>query len=158
MFSRKKKRYERLPPGEYPESFKRAWIQQTLPSTHPAEARRTIEYLRSQGWDDDTLARDILPFMPVDWTKVAPNVAPPPVPPRASPGWFDANLPSMSADEIRLVVRELESRGWPARDTALTILPHLLPKLSASEADAILAGLSDLGASDEDIARLQRCR
>ncbi len=52
------------------------------------------------------------------------------------------------------VVDELERRGWSPGDAAVAVLPHLLPKLPPEEVDAILAGLREIGLSEEDIARL----
>ncbi|MDQ3720967.1 MAG: hypothetical protein M3350_09350 [Actinomycetota bacterium] len=59
----------------------------------------------------------------------------------------------MDREEIRFVVEELEGRGWPATELALAVLPHLLPKLPPADASAILGGLSELGVSEEELAR-----
>ncbi len=60
----------------------------------------------------------------------------------------------MDRGQIRLVVEELEGRGWAATEVAVAVLPHLLPKLPPADADAILAGLRELGMTDEELARL----
>ena len=39
-------------PGEFPESFTRAFVRQTLPSASQAEARSTVEHLRCKGWSE----------------------------------------------------------------------------------------------------------
>ncbi len=156
---RRKKRV----PGEYPESFTRAWVQMTLPSASQAEAQSTLRHLRGKGWSEEKLARHILPYMPVeDPTKLDANIHGPPeavwVPAQVSAAWFDQRLPDMSPAEIRMVVEELERRGWSPAQTAVAVLPHLLPKLPEDDARAIVAGLERLGVSKDEIARLARAR
>ncbi|MDQ3587027.1 MAG: hypothetical protein M3375_01555 [Actinomycetota bacterium] len=116
--------------------------------------------MRRRGWTEAEVAERILPYMPR---------TPPPaasggvragggraisVPPRVSTAWLDSHLPAMDRGQIRLVVDELEGRGWPAAELALAVLPHLLPKLPPEDAKAILAGLRELGVSEEQLARL----
>ena len=60
----------------------------------------------------------------------------------------------MDRGQVRLVVEELERRGWPPTRLAVAVLPHLLPKLPPEDVDAILAGLKQLGMTDDEIARL----
>ncbi len=158
------RRRKRTPPGEYPEQFTRAFVRQTLPTATPAEARSTVEHLRGKGWSDDKLAQHVLPYMPPDagsaprraTTRGAPDAISVPTP--VSRGWLDRQLPAMTPGQIRLVVEELERRGWSAREAAVAVLPHLLPKLPEADARAILAGLHELGVSDDEVARLARSR
>jgi hypothetical protein len=128
-------------------------MRQTLPTTSPAEAHAAVDHLRAKGWTEEELAEQILPYMPR------------PRPPRAgdrftyipagvSKTWLDQHLPSMDREGIRRVVEELERRGWSAAESAVAVLPHLLPKLPPADADAIRAGLKEIGVSAEDIARL----
>ena len=156
-FSRRSKR---PPRGEFPRSFTEGWIRGTLPTASPAEARNVVEYMRRKGWSEKEVAELILPYMPraarsTEDGRAATN-APrgASVPPRVSTAWLDQNLPAMSREEIRLVVDELERRGWSAPDAALAVLPHLLPKLPSEDAHAILAGLQELGMTDAEIDRL----
>ena len=51
-------------PGEYPESFVKAWMARTLPSATPAEAASAVAHLRTKGWTEEKLAAFILPYMP----------------------------------------------------------------------------------------------
>ena len=158
-----RRRKQQRVPGEYPESFTRAWVQMTLPSASQAEARSTVEHLRSKGWSEQKLAQYVLPYMPVeDPTKLDYNIhgGPEPVwvPAQVSSAWFEQRLPDMSPAEIRLVVEELERRGWSPGETAVTVLPHLLPKLPEEDAQAIIAGLDRLGLRKDEIARLARGR
>lgn len=83
--------------------------------------------------------------------RLAPPVS---VPARVSREWLDRTLPAMGREEIQLVVTELERRGWPPADVAVSVLPHLLPKLPAEDANAVLAALGELGLSEKSIARL----
>lgn len=111
--------------------------------------------MRRKGWSEAEVAERILPYMP----RVPPAAAGGPgqgvsVPAGASTDWLERNLPGMDREEIRLVVEELERRGWPATELALAVLPHLLPKLPPADASAILAGLRELGVSEEELARL----
>ena len=134
-------------------------MQQTLPTCSPAEARSAIEHLRSKGWSEDELAAQILPYMPrVDqWPErrgARAGSGAVSLPPRVSTAWLDQQLPSMDREQIRLVVEELERRGWSSTEAAVAVLPHLLPKLPREDADAILAGLKKLGMTDGEIARL----
>lgn len=154
-FSRRSKR---PPRGEFPPSFTQAWIRGTLPTASPAEARGVVEYMRRKGWTEEEVAELILPYMPR--AARSPGHAPAAassgfsIPPRVSTAWLDQNLPAMDREEIRLVVDELERRGWSVPDAALAVLPHLLPKLPAEGAEAILAGLKELGMTDAEIDRL----
>ena len=135
-------------------------MQQTLPTCSPAEARAAVEHLRRKGWTEEQLAEQILPYMPrVDrWAARRAARGPGPktvsVPPGVSMTWLDEHLPTMDREQIRLVVEELEGRGWPPTEVAVAVLPHLLPKLPAADADAILAGLRELGMTEEELARL----
>lgn len=135
-------------------------MQQTLPTCSPAEARAAVEHLRRKGWTEEQLAEQILPYMPrADrWPQRRAARGPEPktvsVPPRVSMDWLDEHLPTMDREQIRLVVEELEQRGWSPTEAAVAVLPHLLPKLPREDADAILAGLKELGMTDGEIARL----
>jgi len=106
------------------------------------------------------VAERILPFMPSAPPAPAsgdPRVGDPepiPVPAQVSTAWLDRHLPAMDRGQVRLVVEELERRGWPATELAVAVLPHLLPKLGPADASAILAGLMELGMTEEEIARL----
>lgn len=147
---------------EYPESFKRAWVQATLPSAGAAEARRTVEHFRAQGWSDEKLAEFVLPYMPRDPRPGMLGPAPDEgqagvtVPAHASRAWLDRHLPGMDPTQMRHVVDELERRGWTAADAAVAVLPHLLPKLREEDARAIVDGLPRLGLSESQIAALAR--
>lgn len=158
------RRRKKLEPGEYPASFTHGWLRLVLPSASPAEARSILEAMRRKGWTEEEVAERILPFMPplpptpeggkADSGK-APAVA---VPRHVSTRWLDTRLPPMDRRQIRLVVEELERRGWPPTDLAVAVLPHLLPKLPDEDADAILAGLEKLGLSEDEITRLTPTR
>lgn len=154
MFRRRPKR---PPRGEFPASFERAFFRQTLPSTPPREAKAILEHVRGKGWSEQKIAELILPYLPPPGSPIAdgPYARVPPNPPR---GWFERHLPDMDASELRRVVDDLERRGWSQPDIALTVLPHLLPKLPPPDADAILDGLRDLGFAEDDIAELSRRR
>ncbi len=146
---------------EHPENFVKGWMALTLASATPAEAASAVDHLRSKGWTEQQLAEFILPYMPRE---------PPPspaavldahveeaqaisLPTRVTTAWLDEHLPAMDRRRLRLVVDELERRGWPAGTVALAVLPHLLPKLPAEDALAVAAGLADLGMTDEEITR-----
>jgi len=138
----------------------RAWFRQTLPSASPVEARAVLERMRRKGWTEAEIAEQILPYMPRARPGQAGSVARAggagiSVPARVSNAWLDQQLPAMDREQIRFVVEELEQRGWPATKVAVAVLPHLLPKLPAEDADAILAGLKRLGMTDDEIARLR---
>lgn len=153
-FGRRQKRPE---PGEYPPGFTRSFMRQTLPTTSPAEARAVVERMRRKGWTEEEVAELLLPYMPPPPRGGESEVAAGDavfVPPRVSTAWLHEHLPAMEREEIRLVVEELERRGWPPMEVALTVLPHLLPKLPPEDSDAILAGLQELGMTDGEIARL----
>lgn len=126
-----------------------------MPSATPTEARRTVEHLRGQGWSDEKLAEQVLPFMPPAAVAEDGSVC---VPEPVSRQWLEHELPGLSARQLALVVQELERRGWSPRHAALTVLPHLLPKLAPDDAQAIVAGLPRVGLGDEEIARLRRGR
>ncbi len=155
------RRSKRPPPGEYPPSFTGGWLRLTLPSASPAEARAVLERMRQRGWSEEEVAEQILPYMPrprPDQVDAEARVAGPPavsVPAHVSTAWLDQQLPAMDREQIRLVVEELEQRGWPTTKVAVAVLPHLLPKLPSEDADAILAGLMKLGLSEAEIARLR---
>lgn len=167
------------PPGEFPPSFTRAFMRQTLPTTSPAEARSVVERMRRKGWTEEEVEQHLLPYMPQPRQEPPPHEEEPSreeehetprqeqhpddgaeravsLPPRVSRTWLDEHLPAMDRRELRLVVEELERRGWSPSQAALAVLPHLLPKLPAEDREAILAGLTELGVSDEEIARLRR--
>jgi hypothetical protein len=137
-------------------------MQQTLPTTSPAEARSAVDHLRGKGWTEEELAEKILPYMPRE--RPAPSGADRPGPPtiavpaQVSRDWLDGHLPAMDRTQIRLVVEELERRSWSPTEAAVTVLPYLLPKLPSEDAQAILAGLRDLGISESQIASLARIR
>ena len=107
------------------------------------------------------MAEQILPFMPrprpdrtgSEAREVGPQAIS--VPARVTTAWLDEQLPAMDRGQVRLVVEELEQRGWPPTKLAVAVLPHLLPKLPAEDVDAILAGLKQLGMTDAEIARLE---
>ncbi|MDQ4049120.1 MAG: hypothetical protein M3131_07045 [Actinomycetota bacterium] len=150
-----RRRHKKPPPGEFPPSFTRAFFRQTMPTTSPAEARRVLEHVRGKGWSEEEIAEVILPYMPPARPSAGgrePRSAD--VPDRVSPAWLDEHLPEMDREGIRRVVDELERRGWPPADAAVAVLPHLLPKLPPEDVEAILAGLREIGVSDEQIARL----
>ena len=135
-------------------------MQQTLPTTSPAEARSAVEHLRGKGWTEEELAEKILPYMPRPRSgrPLADEPGTPvlAVPARVSRDWLDGHLPSMDRGQIRLVVEELERRGWSPAEAAVTVLPYLLPKLPREDAQAILTGLGELGISESRIASLAR--
>lgn len=134
-----RRRPRRPPRGEYPPSFTHAWIRQTLPSASPAEAQALLHRVRSRGWSEAEVAERILPYMPPASSDPAISV-----PAQVSAEWLDRRLPAMDRGQIRLVVDELERRGWPPTEVAETVLPHLLPKLPTADAEAILTGLGEL--------------
>ena len=148
------KRPKKRVPGEFPPSFTASFMRHTLPSATPAEAQSAIEHLRSKGWSEAELAQKILPFMPPPPPKPAPGTVS--LPPRVSRAWLDRHLPEMHRRDIQSVVDELEQRGWSTVELGMAVLPHLLPKLPPDDADAILAGMKDLGMTDAQIARLAR--
>ena len=150
--------------GEHPENFVKGWMALTLPSATPAEAESAVRHLRSKGWTEQELAEFILPFMPREPPPPAAAPAAPPgapvdapqaisVPAGVTTAWLDEHLPAMDRRQLRLVVDELERRGWAPGTVALAVLPHLLPKLPAEDARAVVAGLADLGMTEEEIAR-----
>lgn len=124
--------------------------------------------MRGRGWSEAEVAERILPYMPPAGRGEAGGAggdAPPgrgrgrgrglTVPVRVSTAWLDRHLPTMDREGIRLVVEELEQRGWTATALAIAVLPHLLPKLPAADATAILEGLRELGLREKEIARLR---
>ena len=151
MFRRRQKR---PPPGEFPPGFTASFFRRSLPTTSPEEARAAVDHLRRKGWSEEELAEKILPYMP----RPRPPGGKAPrftyIPAGVSRAWLDQRLPAMEPEEIRRVVDELERRGWSPADAAVAVLPHLLPKLPPEEADAILAGLREMGIPAEDVARL----
>jgi hypothetical protein len=151
-------------------------MARTLPTATPAEAAAAVRHLRHEGWSEEKLAEFILPYMPrgggeagFPGRQPAPGAAPGAqagqgpgtrsradailLAPDVDQGWLDAHLPAMDRRQMRLVVDELEGRGWPPGRVALAVLPHLLPKLPPDDVQAIVAGLADLGMSDEEIER-----
>ena len=155
-FGRRRKS-TRPPPGEYPRQFTEAFVQATLPTETPAQAHSTLDHLRSKGWTEEELAEKILPYMPRRRPE-APTAGGGGIiiPGGASKAWLDQQLPSMDRHQMRLVVDELERRGWSPAEAAVTVLPHLLPKLSPGDREAILAGLRDLGLTEEEITSVAR--
>lgn len=151
-FRREKKR-ER---GEFPPGFVESFMRQTLPTATPAEARRSVEHLRSKGWSEEELREKILPFMPRQPRPIPPGTISPP--PHVSRVWLDQNLPRMERSDIERIVHELEGRGWPTMKIAMAVLPHLLPKLPREDADAIVAGMREIGMTDAEIAEVSRPR
>ncbi len=127
-------------------------MRETLPTTSPAEAQAGVNHLRSKGWTEEELAQKILPYMPRRPGGAGAAALPNPVP----HGWLARELPVMDRAQLRDVVDELERRGWSAAQAATTVLPHLLPKLPPADAQAILAGLRDLGMSEAEIAAVAR--
>ncbi len=129
--------------------------------------------MRARGWTEAEVAERIMPFMPPGAAAPAGEAVPPgeaasagaaspparpaiSVPRRVSTEWLDRRLGAMEVGEIRVVVDELERRGWPPTELAAAVLPHLLPKLSPADARAILSGLRELGMTEEELARLHR--
>ena len=149
-----RRRHKRPPPGEFPPGFTASFLRRTLPTTSPAEARAAVDHLRGKGWTEEQIAEQILPYMPRPQPPRAGDGYPFYIPAGVSTAWLDRNLPGMDPTGLRRVVDELERRGWSPADAAVAVLPHLLPKLPPEEADAILAGLREIGLSEEDIARL----
>ncbi|MDQ6804288.1 MAG: hypothetical protein M3065_04845 [Actinomycetota bacterium] len=166
-------RRERKPkrvPGEYPESFIRGFMARALPSASPAEAAGAVRHLRSKGWTEEQLAEFILPYMPrgaqaaqVSKRQAAPGPGAKPrpaapaeavLPPEVTRPWLDQHLPALDRYQLRRVVDELEHRGWPTGTVALVVLPYLLPKLPDDDARTIVAGLADLGMTEEEIGRV----
>ncbi len=107
------------------------------------------------------MAERILPYMPPNpptapggdvSTRGEPGIS---LPARVSTAWLDRELPAMDRRQLRLVVEELERRGWPAGELAVAVLPHLLPKLPPADAKAVLEGLRELGMTEEEFARLE---
>lgn len=107
----------------------------------------------------------------VTWAPDEPPVAPSPgetplsapsddpslaLPPDVTRSWLDEHLPQMDRRQLRLVVDELERRGWPPGAVAMTVLPHLLPTLPAADRRAVVAGLAELGMTGVEIARATR--
>lgn len=118
-----------------------------------------MDHLRRKGWSEEEIAAHILPYMPKPRPPLPGEVSrftqlPDPV----STAWLDQQLPAMEREEIRHVVDELERRGWSPADAAVAVLPHLLPKLPPEDVDAVLAGLREIGLSEEDLARLSSRR
>lgn len=154
------RRRARPPRGEYPPSFTHAWIRGTLPTASPAEARALLHTMRQKGWTEAEVAQRILPYMPVSLPIRASGDAPAgrgqgvSVPAPVSTAWLDRHLPAMDRGQIRLVVEELERRGWPATRLAMAVVPHMLPKLSTADANALRAGLRELGMTEGELDRL----
>ncbi len=155
-----RRRRSRPPPGEYPPSFTHAWIRQTLPTASPAEARALLQTMRGRGWTEAEVAERILPYMPpAPPTRASggggagktPVVS---IPAQVSIAWLDRELPAMDRGQVQRVVEELERLGWPATEVAIAVLPHLLPKLPPEDVKPILAGLGELGMTEQEIARL----
>lgn len=131
-----------------------------LPTASAREAQGLLLRMRERGWTEAEIAERILPYMP----RVPPTAAHDEalggegraisVPAEVSTDWLDRHLPAMDREQIRLVVEELERRGWPTTKVTFAVLPHLVPKLPPADAKAILAELSALGLSQEEIARL----
>lgn len=133
-------------------------MARTLPTTTPAEAASAVRHLRSEGWTEEQLAKFILPYMPRETGPVgpggpAPEAAAIPLPRDVTTAWLDEHLPALDRRALRLVVDELERRGWPSGAVAAAVLPHLLSKVSPEDARAITAGLANLGMTDEEVAR-----
>ena len=154
-----RRRSTRPPRGEYPPSFTHAWIRRTLPTASPAEARALLDTMRGRGWTEAEVAERILPYMPASSgpagdSPQAGGVGAISVPAQASTTWLDRHLPPMDRGQIRLVVGELERRGWQPTEVAVAVLPHLLPKLPRADANAILGGLRELGMTEDEVARL----
>ena len=164
------RRKPRRVPGEYPDSFVKGWMALTLPTTTPTEAASAVRHLRSKGWTEEKLAEFIYPYMPREWDlppihRSLPRAdgaadEPPAVslPRDITTDWLDHHLPAMDRRQLRRVVDELERRGWPTGRVAMAVLPHLLPKLPREDAQAILAGLAELGLTEEEIARATAIR
>jgi hypothetical protein len=113
--------------------------------------------MRSRGWTEAEVAERILPYMPAPSAAGAQSggdASAISVPAQVSTAWLDRHLPAMDRGQIRLVVEELEQRGWRPTELAVAVLPHLLPKLERADADAILGGLRELGMTEEEVARL----
>ncbi len=115
--------------------------------------------MRSRGWTEAEVAERILPYMPplsepAGAGLPAGEARGVSVPDEVSTAWLDRHLPAMDRGQIRLVVEELERRGWPPTQLAVEVLPHLLPKLPPADANAILTGLRELGMSEDEVARL----
>ena len=139
----------------------------SLRSSTPAEAASAVRHLRREGWTEEQLAELILPYMPRELPRDrAPGARPSPpagarthnepelsLPPDVTPEWLAEHLPSFDRRRLRLVVDELEHRGWPSGAVAKLVLPHLLPKLPADDARAVVAALAQLGMTSEEIAR-----
>lgn len=149
-----RRRSTRPPRGEFPPGFTESFMRQTLPTTSPAEAEAAVDHLRKKGWSEERLAKHIFPFMPRS-PRAAESSH---VPPGASSVWLDRHLPGMNREQIAGVVDELERRGWSPAEVAVAVLPHLLPKLPREDADAVLAGLVEIGLPPDEIARLARWR
>ncbi len=113
-----------------------------------------LERMRRRGWTEEQIAEQILPYMPRADARAGgrDSIS---VPPRVSDAWLDQQLPALDREQLRLVVEELEQRGWPAAKVAVAVLPHLLPKLPPVDADAVVAGLAQLGMSEDEVARLR---
>jgi len=108
-------------------------------------------------------------------------------PPSFTHAWIRQTLPTASPGEARALLKTMRDRGWTEAEVAERILPYLppdppaaagedtepgdgratsllarvaevLPKLPPAEADALLAGLRELGMTEEEIARLARDR
>ena len=147
-----------------------------LPSATPAEAASAVRHLRGKGWTEEQLAEFILPYMPrearpparggqVEGAQVgggpsesgeqaiSEGAQAASLPSDVTRAWLDDHLPAMDRRQLRLVVDELERRGWPSGTVAMTVLPHLLPRLPDEDVRAVVAGLADLGMTDEEIAR-----
>jgi catechol 2,3-dioxygenase-like lactoylglutathione lyase family enzyme len=140
---------------EFPESFVKGWMARTLPTTSPAEAEAAVDHLRSKGWTEEQLAESILPYMPRDTAPQAwPAAQAPSLPADVTDEWLHEHLPEMDRRRLRLVVDELERRGWPSGRVATVVLPHLLPKLAPEDRRAVVAGLADLGMAEEEIERI----
>ncbi len=104
-------------------------------------------------------------------------------PPSFTHAWIRQTLPTASAPEARALLQTMRDRGWTETEVAERILPYMppmppapasgdapageagavsvlarvsavLPKLPPADANALLAGLRELGMTEEEIARL----
>src|SRR5690349_429715 len=125
---------------ELPTRFTQRWIEDTFPRLNEADADRALNAMRRRGWTDDDFEE-----------RVYPHLAPLELPEDVTPAWLGEHLPRRSAADIEQALTTLETRGWPAIDLAVHVVPHLVRKASNDDVAGIVDGLRKEGMDDSEI-------